>query len=222
MRYFRLFLAFAFLASFAAVRADIIAVSSIGAPTTDGTPVSKSAWVADKFTTGSNASFLTLTNVTIQFHSSTGTGGYFVSIYNDVLGAPGSALATLTGSTNPNTTGNFTYTPSSPITLDASTSYWLVEGSTSSTNLYQPMYVTTNTPFTGHGWTITGNYYVSTNVVNVPTWGLLHTDGPTQYNISVAFVPEPTTYALMAGAVGLGAVLVLRKRNGNNAVSATL
>jgi hypothetical protein len=72
------------------------------------------------------------------------------------------------------------------------------------------MYVTTNTPFTGHGWSITGTYIFSAN--NGSSWGSGANDGPTQYRIDVNFVPEPATYAVWAGILSIGAVLLVRRR----------
>ncbi|HVU38562.1 MAG TPA: choice-of-anchor R domain-containing protein [Opitutales bacterium] len=191
-------------------RADIVAVSSITTPSSDGTQVRMGHWLADKFITGSNLNLLTLEAIKIQFVASSGTGGYFVDIYTDNSGVPGSLFAALTGSTNPNTAGIFTYTPSGTVTLAASTTYWMVEGSTTSTANYQPTYITTPNPFVKNGWTITGNYTFTTN--SGSSWGGGASDGPTQYSIVV--VPEPATFAGIAGVAGLGAAGYLRRRRG--------
>lgn len=191
-------------------RADVVVVSSITTPSSDGTQVRNSQWLADKFTTGSNLNLLTLSAIKIQFVASGGTGGYFVDIYTDSSGKPGSLFAALTGSADPNTAGIFTYTPSGTVTLSASTTYWMVEGSTSSTVNFQPTYVNTPSSYTNNGYTITGIYTYSAN--SGSSWSGGGSDGPTQYSIAV--VPEPATFAGIAGVAGLGAAGYLRRRRG--------
>lgn len=200
------------LTVFAAVPADAdtTAVSSLGTPSFDGTVVYNAQWLADRFDTGSDTRFLKISSITIGFVSGGGTGGYFVDIYDGSATQPINLLATLSGSTNPNTAGNFTYTPTSSLTLDPSTTYWLVEGSTTSTGFYQPTYVTSPSSFSGHGWNITGTYIFSGD--SGSHWAGGASNGPTQYRIGVTFVPEPQTYAMFGGILSLGTIMLLHRR----------
>ena len=74
---------------------------------------------------------LNLTSVVLRMDAAVDpSSGFFVQIY-DATGAsqrPNHLVATLSGSANPATPGNYTYTPPGELTLSAGTAYWVVTG----------------------------------------------------------------------------------------------
>ena len=96
--------------------------------------VSSGKWLASSFVTNSQA--WTLTSATLSFGSAQNTSGnLFVNLYSNATNLPGSSLGTLSGSGNPASAGQYTYT-SNGISLDPSTTYWLVAGVSSGNGNY--------------------------------------------------------------------------------------
>jgi hypothetical protein len=67
------------------------------------------------------------------------SGNLFVNVYSNATDRPGSSLGTLSGSDNPASAGQYTYT-SNGISLDPSTTYWLVAGVSSGSGNYAWFY----------------------------------------------------------------------------------
>ena len=62
-----------------------------------------------------------------------GPGFYFVAIYSDNMGEPGSPLETLTGNSDPYLAGQYTYTAAGAgLLLNPNTKYWVLQGLSSS------------------------------------------------------------------------------------------
>ena len=114
--------------------------------------VSSSNWVASSFVTDNQA--WTLTSATLPFGPAANTSGnLFVDLYSNATNSPGSSLGTLSGSDNPASAGPYTYT-SNGISLDPSTTYWLVAGVSSGNGAYTWGY---------------SNTYASTGVWSMPS-----------------------------------------------------
>jgi hypothetical protein len=107
---------------------------------------------AQSFVTNDQA--WTLTSATLSLGSPTNTSGnLFVNLYSNATNSPGSSLGTLSGPDNPAAAGQYTYT-SNGISLDPSTTYWLVAGVSSGSGFY--------------GWRYTGPT-TSTGVWSIPS-----------------------------------------------------
>lgn len=174
------------------------------------------------FTTGASASF-NFSSVTFKFGNATGSPtGLTVGLYSgfdrttsNSDGATGLIASLSLTSGNPLVAGNSVFSGST--SLLASTTYYikLSKGAEPAGNMYLlPLASSHNEDGGGlAGWTI-GNEHAY-NMVNFQTgsltqWGL---DGSTaQFSIQASAIPEPSTYAAIAGAVMLGFAAWHRRR----------
>jgi hypothetical protein len=113
-------------------RAEVV-LSNLTVTETDANDVSLSPWIAQSFVTNDQA--WTLTSATLFFKTYNPSGNLFVDLYSNATDVPGSSLGTLSGSANPESEGQYTYT-STGISLDPSTTYWLVAGVSSGDGSY--------------------------------------------------------------------------------------
>jgi hypothetical protein len=113
-------------------RAEVV-LSNLTVTETDANDVSLSPWIAQSFVTNDQA--WTLTSATLFFKAYNPSGNLFVNLYSNATDVPGSSLGTLSGSANPESEGQYTYT-STGISLDPSTTYWLVAGVSSGDGSY--------------------------------------------------------------------------------------
>ena len=104
-------------------------ISSLGQPSSGSLAVASDSWQADMFETGNNPGGYALDSIELDMTPATGDpSGYTVQLYSMVVSAaplPGSSLGTLTGSTDPVSAGQYTYTASG-LTLSPSTDYFIV------------------------------------------------------------------------------------------------
>ena len=112
--------------------------------------------------------------------------------------APGSFLATLTGSTDPVTGGDFTYS-SSGLPLQASRTYFIVltAGTSVANGAYAWSLENTSPPVYSGGWPSDFCHETSSDGMS---WN--GTAGVPQYSITATAVPEPETLYLL-GLPGL-------------------
>jgi hypothetical protein len=112
-------------------------VSNLPPTTTEssGGEVSFAGWLRSSFTTGSVSYGYTLNSVTLQFRQDTADANLFVRLYKDKEVEPGELGDLITSFTNPasiSTTfpdgADTVFTLTTPQTLDANTTYWLVTG----------------------------------------------------------------------------------------------
>ena len=81
--------------------------------------------LAQRFTTGTNAAGYTLTSIELRLNSADSTNTPTVKLHS--ASATGTEVATLTGPAMLGSgAGNYTFTPSSTVTLRRSTTYWVV------------------------------------------------------------------------------------------------
>jgi len=208
------------LATAATAHAQTVYFSASDPDSFEGQGVESSAYVATGFVTDASALPYTLNSVTLTMGLSSGTPSNFqVALYSNSSGTPGVSLATATGNSNPfvnSGKSDFTYTFSG-VTLAASTNYWIVASATGSEfNSYDwagAMASGGDTSFTGP-WTNAGGY--DSNTGTPGSWTSLSGPGLSAMEISVTAtptaVPEPATYAWLAGLTGLALVVARRRR----------
>ena len=132
-------------------RAEVV-LSNLTVTDTNSNDVSTSPWIAQSFVTNNQA--WTLSNATLFFVEAYNTSGnLFVHLYSNATNVPGSSLGTLSGSDNPASAGQYTYT-STGISLDPSTTYWLVAGVSSGDGAYGWFYDNTGSIASTGVWSI--------------------------------------------------------------------
>lgn len=156
------------------------------------------------FTTGDTSSILSSITVVL---ANGGYGSGFTLTLNQISsGLPGAVIETLSGNSSPTTAASYTFT-SSGVTLAANTTYAIVASAGSTPDASFNMHRTVSNGQTGStGWTIGDS-------------GFQDSDGwyadPAKIVFSVSAtsaVPEPSTYAVIFGALALGAVGIVRRR----------
>ena len=166
------------------------------------------------FTTGAEAQ--TFQSLTVPLERQLGGSGddlVTAYLYSDALGLPdlvipNGVLGPITVPTGATTESLYTFTPLSTVTFAASTKYWVVLSSPGDANQASIWSGTDNLSETGlPGWGIgTGQFSNSGS-------GWVDQGLPTAFKFEVAVVPEPGTYALMAGLGLVGFAGYRRWRN---------
>jgi hypothetical protein len=167
-------------------------------------------WIGQTFTMGGSSA--TLSSVVLAMAADNTvipSGNFFVSVYdaNGAGSTPGISLATLTGSANPATAGNYIYTGS--LLLAANTTYYIVAGVSSGNAVYE---------WAAHAGEDVGTIGYSDSFDGGATWntdntppGTVFTDSTFNMKINGDIsVPEPSTIGLVV--VGLLGVLGIRRR----------
>jgi hypothetical protein len=172
------------------------------------------------FTTGASASSFNFTGATIAFSNASGAPTLSVGLYSafdaTTHGGTSGLLTNLSlASGNPLTAGNAVFTGTA--TLLPSTTYYLSlsAGSPAVGNTF-------NLPVTSAygedagglpGWTIANNHWDNyTNFSVSPTeWWTLDPTAP-RFSIQASAIPEPSTYAAIAGVAMLGLAMWQRRR----------
>lgn len=169
------------------------------------------------FTTGSASAGYDFTSFTMNWLGATGSPGVLtVALYssfdpNTVAGGSG-LLSTLSlSSGDPAASGNAVF--SGTATLQASSTYYVQISSASAPmgNFYSYSVVGSGTEDGGglSGWSI-GNSAFESNYNNLWT----SNSGPGLFSIqATAAIPEPSTYAMIAGLAALGVAAWRRRRN---------
>ncbi len=126
-------------------------LSNLGQSSAGSNSVGSDSWLAAEFITGNNANGYFLISIQLAMLNPSGSpSGFTVMVYDQYTGPvanlPGSSLGTLTGSANPSTTGIYTYTAPSDLTLSAGTPYYIVltSGTTIANGAYEWSYTSAN------------------------------------------------------------------------------
>lgn len=190
-------------------------ISNLSQSPDNASPITATAWRAQKFKTDDSAATFTLDSVVLNFWTATdSSGNFFVKIYNST-GSEGAwlpnnsgVLGTLTGNANPSSIGQSTYTASEIITLQSNTNYWIVAGVSSGTGNYAWGYISSTT--TTGTWSITATNTDAWSSTSGASW--INNNG-TPYAFSVnatAAVPEPSGVLLLVA--GGGVLAFVRRR----------
>jgi hypothetical protein len=189
------------------LRGSVVLLSNMDQPTQNSpNVVTRDVFQAAPFTTGdSSAIFDSATILVASWEFA--EGNFWVTLYNDDAGVPGSQLpgVTLEGPSMPRSNGAYTYSATSEVILAPSTRYWLVASSDFAT------------PNFNYGWYNTLSYdYSSPAGWQLPGYQAFTTDGgatwtstedaliprPFKFEITGSTIPEPATFTLL----GLGSV----------------
>ena len=212
---FRPIITVAALSSFPASAASSILLSNLGEQPGDPSSafISSNVWDGQLFITGPQAALFDSVTFSIRGGFA---GTFWVTLYGDNNGVPGTPLPNglLSGPTHPN--GLSTYSASSQITLAPNTTYWAV-GSTdepgTSGQSYGMYMVYSSNYASSAGWqlpnhlaftTDAGQTWVSTENALIPR--------PFYISITGQIVPEPATTALLVSGI-LFAVSFRRRSN---------
>jgi hypothetical protein len=179
-------------------------LSSLGQPSAGSAAVGSDSWQATWFKTGNNPGGYALDSVQLAMTGASGApSGFTVMLYSTDVPAgppfPETSLSTLSGSTDPETGGTYTYT-ASDITLYPSTFYLIVL--TAETAVGSGLYAWTfanSSPSSTGGW-IGSDYFFTSSDGSSSFWQPT-TDDP-EFALTATPIPEPETLGLL-GVPGL-------------------
>jgi hypothetical protein len=200
------------VATMASVQAQVTVVSNLGENAWGGSGgLSQHIRYATPFTTDNSANAWTLNSLTVHLDGSDNpSGDFFVEIWSSSSSQPGSLLEALSGNSNPSVDGNYTYT-STGLMLAADTTYHFVTGVSAGTSGTYWLPFTTSNNQTGL-WSIGDNGFLSTT--SQPDWA--PAGSTPRFSISAtalgSAIPEPSTYAVICGALVLGCAGIVRRR----------
>ena len=185
-------------------------VSNLGESNDGVDPIITTHWGGSNFTTGIDS--YQLTGVSLPLVAVTSSANFFVSLYSNNAGQPGSALTSFTPTTTIGSPATYAFTPNSSVTLAANTTYWLVAGISSGVGEYDWSYTTSFNQTSSAGWTI-GDGYAYTGDGGA-SWTLLPTAGPYFFSVDGAIAPAATTPepSFLVGLLGLGALGLVSRR----------
>lgn len=175
--------------------------------------VESNAWQAAPFVTGANASQLTSVSLDVQSYLWSG-GNFWVMVYGDNDGVPGSMLAggRLNGVSMPTSSGYLTYSATLPLNLAPDTRYWVVAASDyANINGNYGWSWCANTDYTSSvGWGLPPEAAWSPD--EGATWNEYSATGepgPLLLAVNGSIVPEPTVPALFS--LGIAGMVLCRR-----------
>ena len=185
--------------------------------------VGSNSWLALGIVTGNNPAGYLLDSVQLKMADATGApSGFRVRLYADANNGsgpfPGSSLVTLTGSTDPSSSGLYTFSPSLTLTLSPGENYFVVVTSDSAVadGAYNWSRTASSTYQSSDNWRLISNgnpLFSSGNGF----WGSVP-DGPNtylQFALTATPIPEPGTLGLLLVGAAFAGTRCLRRFRGN-------
>ena len=180
-------------------------LSNLGQPSAGSHPVGSNSWLAARFLTGGNVAGYSLDSIQLAMTDASGDPSGFTVMLCSNASAPGPVLGTLNGSLSPVSSGIYTYTPASNLTLKPGPYFIVVTAGTAvADGAYEWSLAGANSYDSVGGWHEPGGIFTSSNG---SSWSL-DTGSYPQFAISATAVPEPSTLALLA----LGGFFLVRRR----------
>ena len=175
--------------------------------------------LAESFTTGTSAATLNSITLRIRRNTTDGGGGFSLQLWSNASTLPGISLITLSGTADPlpatvGTVSDFTYTGSTA--LNASTTYWVVATVTQSSPNKTYTWNQTNNSIAETG---TAGWTIGDTLVDRFRPGTTWTNDlgpPLQLSIDATIVPEPATWAMLCGGIGMLAAFKRSARSRNS------
>jgi hypothetical protein len=195
------------LSAASAAYAQVTLFNNLGNQPQGFQSVDANSWTATRFNTDANNYMLTSATLKLYTESG-GSGTFFVKLFSDNAGQPGTALATLTSGPNPLSVGfqatDVAFNGLNQL-LSANTNYWIVFGDNPGPAL-DLRWSAANPGGSGVGYQAfrcsTGNQGIS--------WGSFDTDHAMQMQLTGSVVPEPGSM-LLAG-LGLASIWRFRRK----------
>ena len=171
--------------------------SSLNQTSTGSEIVGSDSWLAAGIYTGNNAEGYMLNSVQLGMMNDSGNpGGFTVMIYaqanNPAASFPGNSLGTLSGSSNPSTSGTYLYTDDSNIILSPATLYFIVltAGTTIANGAYEWSDSTYPTSSSGNWHDDNAVLYSDNGNNGISDWGPTESLGIAQFAINATPLPD--------------------------------
>lgn len=179
----------------------------------NGTP----NWTATQFMTGgAGVSIDSLTLTMTNANGSPSGGAFTVKLFSNTTekpsysgtNLPDAPLATFTGSTNPVTAGDYSYSLGTPYSLSAGTRYWIVASAPSTTGGYFKPLGSSSSGTSSFGWSVVGG---ADGASDGTSWST--NTNSMAVSIAASAIPEPSAYATLLGVAVLGLVFWRRRQD---------
>lgn len=187
-------------------------LSNLDQPSSGSLPVGSNSWLAIEILIGGSRAGYSLDSIQLAMTDASGNpNGFTVMLCSNapIAFGPGPVLGTLNGSLSPVSSGIYTYTPASNLTLKPGPYFIVVTAGTAIADGAYGWSLAGAPPYDPvTGWVEVGGIFTSSNGSSWP----LPTDGYFQFAISATpAVPEPSLLGLLA--LG-GLFLVWHRRKG--------
>ena len=173
-------------------------LSNLGQLSVGSQPVGSNSWLAARFLTGPNRLGYSLDSIQLAMTDASGNpSGFRVMLCSNapIVFGPGPVLGTLNGSLSPVSSGIYTYTPASDLTLKPGPYFIVITAGTAvADGAYEWSVTSTCAPVLTGRWN--GDHVLFSSVDGL-NWGPGGA-GYAQFAISATAVPEPSILGMLA------------------------